>query len=90
MQFTARRPFPRAESQLRMRRSFLGVHAETSIPSSALCYTSIGYNMLAGHKFVKTYLEADVEIGAIIRSIRSKINHSLIIILFLEIRLNLF
>ena len=44
--------------------------------SSALCCTSIGYNMLAGHKFVKTYLEADVEIGAIIRSIRSKINHS--------------
>ena len=24
--------------------------------SSALCYTSVGYNMLAGHKFVKTYL----------------------------------
>ena len=29
--------------------------------------------MLAGHKFAKTYLEVDVEIGAIIHSIRS--NH---------------
>ena len=36
---------------------------------------SIGYNMLAGHKFAKAYLEVDVEIGTIIRSIRSKFNH---------------
>ena len=38
---------------------------------SALCYTSIGYNMLAGHKFAETHLEADVESRTIIRSIRS-------------------
>ena len=46
--------------------------------SSVLCYTSVGYNMLAGHKYAKTYLEVDVEIGTIIRNIRS--NHSLTIL----------
>lgn len=46
--------------------------------SSALCYTSVGYNMLAGHKFAKTYLEVDIEIGTIICNIRS--NHNLTIL----------
>ena len=36
-----------------------------------LCYTSVGYNKLVGPKFAKVYLEADVETGSIIRSIRS-------------------
>ena len=42
--------------------------------SSALCYTSVGYNLLAGCRLVKTYQEADIEIGTIIRSIRSNQN----------------
>ena len=39
--------------------------------SSELCYSSIGYNKLGGVKFAKSYTEADVEIGTIIRNIRS-------------------
>ena len=39
--------------------------------SSELCYTFVGYNMLAGFKFAKIYSDADVEIGSVIRSIRS-------------------
>jgi hypothetical protein len=42
--------------------------------------------MLAGHKFAKTYLEVDIEIGTIIRNIRS--NHSLTIGLFQEIKIH--
>ena len=50
--------------------------------SSALCYTSVGYNILAGRKFAKTYLEADVEIGTIIRSI------TVTVLIFSEIQMN--
>ena len=39
--------------------------------SSELCYSSVGYKKLAGVKFAKSYTEADVEIGTIIRNIRS-------------------
>ena len=38
---------------------------------SALCFTPDGYNKLVGPKYAKVYLEADVEIGTIIQSIRS-------------------
>ena len=38
---------------------------------SELCYSSVGYNKLAGVKFAKCYTEADVEIGYNYSYIRS-------------------